>query len=175
MQWTSSSVWPRTPASTARSERNRLKRASKAERPAKRHTSSRSSSGRRARAGAASGASWPRRNGRKAKPTRASSSPRWRRPTAMLAPSTKMSTARAARWRIASRSASWTCSPTARRLGACAPISCGCGLLRWPMFSSRACAASLCRAPISPTRPVAPSAASCSRSVRSSPLGQPPN
>jgi hypothetical protein len=47
--------------------------------------------------------------------------------------------------------------------------SCGCGLPRWPMFCSTACAASLCRRPTWPMPPAAPSAASFSRSARSSP------
>ncbi len=47
-----------------------------------------------------------------------------------------------------------------------APISCACGSLRWPMYSSKACAGSPWGGAILPKPPAAPSAASCSRSVR---------
>ena len=60
--------------------------------------------------------------------------------------STKTSTARAARWRTASRNASSTSSPTAPRPPPCAPISCACGSPRWPMCCSKRCAASGCAA-----------------------------
>ena len=49
------------------------------------------------------------------------------------------------------------------------PTSSVCGLLRWRTFSSTACAVWPCRRPISLTPPAAPFAASCSRSVPSSP------
>ena len=58
--------------------------------------------------------------------------------------STRSSTARAARWRTASRSASSTSSPTAPRPPRCAPISCACGSPRWPMCCSARSAASAC-------------------------------
>src|SRR6266702_6107031 len=88
---------------------------------------------------------------------------------ATAAVSTKTSTARAARWRTASKSVRWTCSPTARPRGPCGPTSYGCGLPRWLMFCSTACAASPYKRPIWPTPPAAPSAASSSRLALSSP------
>jgi hypothetical protein len=46
---------------------------------------------------------------------------------------TKNCIARAATWKTASRNSSWGCSPIAPAAPPCAPINCGCGLLRWPM------------------------------------------
>ena len=54
------------------------------------------------------------------------------------ATSTRKSTAPAARWRTASRSASSISSPTAPRPKPCAPTSFACGSPRWPMCWSRA-------------------------------------
>ena len=99
--------------------------------------------GRRSTAGAAGAASSPRPSGRKARPIRASSSPR--SSAARLrapAPLREASTAPAARWRTASRNASSTSSPIAPRPPPCAPTSCGCGSPRWPMCCSAPCAAS---------------------------------
>ena len=74
---------------------------------------------------------------------------------------TRRSIAPAATWRTASRNARPTCSPTAPRPRPCAPISCGCGLLPSPMFSSAPCAASASSAR-SRHRPIAqPSGSDC--------------
>ena len=48
------------------------------------------------------------------------------------AASTKISIAPAARWKTASRNASSTCSPTARRRRPCRPTNCACGSRRSP-------------------------------------------
>ena len=66
-------------------------------------------------AGAASAASSARPSGPAARPIRASSSPRSSPPRPTRGISTRRSTAPAARWRTASRSASSTCSPIAPR------------------------------------------------------------
>ena len=110
-----------------------------------------------------------RRQGRvdaRARPIRASSSPRCGATRARPGISTRRSTAPAARWRTGSRSASSISTPTAPRPPRCAPTSCGCGSPRWPMCCSAPCAASACTTPTSPTPPAAPSASSCSRSAR---------
>jgi hypothetical protein len=75
-------------------------------------------------------------------------------------PSTRISTARAGRWRTASRSARAICSPTARRRPLCAPTSSGCGSRLLPMSSCARCAASHSPAPSSPRPPAAASASS---------------
>ncbi len=141
---------------------------SRADRPKNRRAASRTSPGRRARAGAASGGSWPRRNGPEAKPIRALSSLRWHARLTRPATSTRSSTAPAARWKTASRSASSTSMPTAPlfRPGAgsrpkpCAPTNCGCGSPRWPMCCCARCAASASSTPSLPAPHAAPSASS---------------
>jgi hypothetical protein len=64
----------------------------------------------------------------------ASSSPRCRAASTRPAIFTRRSIALAARWRTGSRNVSSTCSPTVLRPERCAPTSCACGLLRWPMY-----------------------------------------
>jgi len=93
--------------------------------------------------------------------TRASWLPRWRRTRSRRAGST----APAARWRTASRSASSTCSPTAQVLPPCAPTSPGSGWLPWPTCCSVRYAASALPIPASPRPSAAASASSCSRST----------
>jgi len=117
--------------------------------------------GRRSTAGRASAASSPRRNGRTAKPTRASSSLRSVVNRSTRGVFTKRSIAPAATWRTASRNARPICSPTAPRPRPCAPISCGCGLLPSPMFSSAPCAASPSSPRSSPKPTAQPSASNC--------------
>jgi hypothetical protein len=56
--------------------------------------------------------------------------------------------------------ASLTSSPTAPRPRRCAPTSCDCGSLRWPMYWSALCAASPCSIPSSPAPAAAQSASS---------------
>ena len=69
-----------------------------------------------------------------------------RRPSATAARiSTRRSTAPAATWRTASRSASSISLPIAPRPPPCGPTSCACGSPRWPMCCSAPCAASGCR------------------------------
>ena len=99
----------------------------------KRRAASRTLSGRRAKAGAASGGSSPRRNGPEVRPIRGLSSPRWHARSTRPATFTKSSTAPVARWKTASRSASSTFMPTVPPLIRCAPTSCACGSPRWPM------------------------------------------
>jgi Transposase DDE domain group 1 len=81
---------------------------------------------------------------RRAKPTRA--------------PSTRMSTAPAARSRTGSRSSSSICSPIARRQPPCGRTSCGYGSPPSLMCCSTRCAASACATPSSRPPPAAPSA-----------------
>jgi hypothetical protein len=76
------------------------------------------------------------------------------------------STAPAVTWKTASRNVSSICSPIALRRRRCAPTSCACGLLRWPMCCSARYAASPSSTPNSPKRPAARSASSSSRSAR---------
>ena len=92
--------------------------------------------------------------------TRASSSPRSPRSGSTARPSTRTSTAPAARWRTGSRSSSSTCSPTARRRPPCGPINSGSGSRPSPTSCSRRCAASACATPSSPPLPAARSASS---------------
>jgi Transposase DDE domain group 1 len=104
--------------------------------PADPHAASPTSAGPRATAGAAAGASSPRRRGCPAAapgvPIPASSSPRSSPTGRMPARSTRGCIAPAARWRTGSRSASSISSPTARAPLPCAPTSSGCGSPRWP-------------------------------------------
>ena len=125
-----------------------------------RRAATRTSAMRPSTAGRAGVASSPRRNGRKARPIRASSSPRSSAARRLHASSMKTSTAPAARWKTASRSARATCSPIAPPPPRCAPTSCACGLPRWPMCSSVLCAASVLPIPNLPRRTAAPSASS---------------
>jgi hypothetical protein len=108
----------------------------KAKRKAKRTASprvcSRTSSIALARAGVPHAASLARRNGRKARRTRASSSPTCIPHSATRASSTRPFTASAARWRTGSKSARASCLPTARRRRPCAPISSDCGWRHLP-------------------------------------------
>ena len=111
-------------------------RAGRGEEPAHRPSrsgASRASCGRRARAGAAAAGSSPRPSGPRARPIRASWSPRCGATPARPGISTRRSTAPAARWRTGSRSASSTSMRTAPRPPRCAPTSCACGSTRWPM------------------------------------------
>jgi Transposase DDE domain group 1 len=95
------------------------------------------------------------RNGPRARPIRALSSPRCRATSTNRAISTRRSTAPAARWRTASRNASSTSTPTAPRPRQCAPISCACSSPRWPMSWYARCAASASPPPNSPGPPAA--------------------
>ena len=122
-------------------------------------------------AGAASAESSPRRNGLAARPIPVLSLPRCRARSTTAGTSMRSSIAPAARWRTASKSASSTFSPTAPRPKRCAPISCGCGLRRWPMSWCVRCPTGQARGlkahgsplPIlsSPAPPAARSASSC--------------
>jgi hypothetical protein len=67
-----------------------------------------------------------------ARPTRASSSPRSAPAPGRPAASMRTSTARAARWKTASRNVNSTCLPTALRPPPCAPTSSVSGSLPWP-------------------------------------------
>ena len=92
-------------------------------RPARRPAASRTSATRRSTAGVARAGWWAKPSSwwtvpARPAPTRASSSPRSRPRLGPPRHSTKSSTARGARWRTASRSASSTCSPTVPRLRA---------------------------------------------------------
>ena len=107
-----------------------------------------------------SAASSPRPSGRRARPIRASSSPRSSAARRQRGSSTRTSTAPAATWRTASRNASSTSSPTAPRPRPCAPTSCACGSPRWPMCSICALRRIGLPKPPSPTPPAAPSASS---------------
>jgi len=124
---------PKTAGWSGRSRASWRRRKSRAKRPKNRRAASRTSLGRRARAGAASGGSSPRPNGPGVKPIRDLSSPHWRGRSTRPATSTKSSTALAARWKTASRNASSTFMPTAPPATRCAPTSCACGSPRWPM------------------------------------------
>src|SRR5215472_7441648 len=62
-----------------------------------------------------------------------------------------------AAWRTESRSVSWICSPIARQPRPCKPISCVCGLPRWPTCCSARCAVSAWHTASSPKRPAVPS------------------
>ena len=73
------------------------------------------------------------------------------------AASTKISIAPAARWKTASRNASSTCSPTARRRRPCRPTNCACGSRRWLTCCSASCAGSRSATPSLPMPPAAPS------------------
>src|SRR5439155_1653429 len=84
-------------------------------------------------ASAGSVAASPRRSGRKARPIRASSSPRSGAARRAHVSSMRTSTAPAATWRTGSRNASSIFMPTAPRLRPCGPISYACGSPRWPM------------------------------------------
>ena len=64
------------------------------------------------------------------------------------AASTKISIAPAARWKTASRNASSTCSPTARRRRPCRPTNCACGSRRWLTCCSASCAGSRSATPV---------------------------
>ena len=66
--------------------------------------------------------------------------------------STKISIAPAARWKTASRNASSTCSPTARRRRPCRPTNCACGSRRWLTCCSASCAGSRSATPSLPMR-----------------------
>jgi Transposase DDE domain group 1 len=103
------------------SRANSPKPPSRARKPASRPVASRTLPGRRATAGATSAASSPRRNGPRARPTHALSSPRWRARSTRPATSTRSSIAPAARWRTASRNASSTFMPIAPQPKPCAP------------------------------------------------------
>jgi hypothetical protein len=81
------------------------------------------------------------------------------------ATSTRRFIAPAARWRIASRNASSTSSPTGPPPRPCAPTSFACGSLQWPMSSSAPCAASASPTPNSPPPLAAPSVWRSSRSA----------
>jgi hypothetical protein len=103
------------------------------------------SSGERLRVGAASAVSLLRPSGRRAKPILGlSSPPSSDRSAGRHDTFTKKSTALAVRWRIASKSVSSISMPTVPRQQRCKPISCGCGLLRWPTSCSAPCGASDC-------------------------------
>ena len=104
--------------------------------------------------GAASGASSARPNGPRARPIRASLSPRCQPPRSTPDGCMSGSTVPVARWKIVSRNASWTCSPTAPRRPPCGPISCACGSPRSPTYCSVRCAASVWPSPSLP-EPVA--------------------
>ena len=114
----------------------------------------------RATAGAGSAGSSPRPSTCPRGRIRASSSPPCRPVRATLAPSTRTSTAPAARSRTGSRSSSSTSSPIARRRRPCAPISSACGSRRSPMWCSTPCGGSACGTRSSPPPPVAPSGSS---------------
>ena len=111
-------------------------------RRASRRACSRSSTTARGTAGRRAAAWWPRPSIWRKAPIRASSSPRCRPSRSADRSSTRRSTARAARWRTASRSASSISLPIAPRPRPCGPTSCGCGSPRWPMCCWRRCAAS---------------------------------
>jgi hypothetical protein len=132
----------------------------KAERKSRRRASppvvSKTSSGKRVQAGAASGGLSPRPNSPTTKPIRVSSSPRCRAPNVSPDISTKRFTALAAIWRTASRSANSICMPIAPQLVPCVPTNCGCGSHPWPMCSCVPCAASACRRLSSRRQPVGP-------------------
>ena len=117
--------------------------------------------GQRSTAGAITAASSARRRSPVARPIHASSSPRSNRARLAHNAFTRRSTAPAARWRTASRSASSICSLTAPRPPQCAPISSACGSRQWPTCCCAPCAASVSRTRSSPTRPAAPFASSC--------------
>jgi hypothetical protein len=134
--------------------------AAKSRRTGKRRATSRSSAGRRVRAGAASAASLPRRSSPATTPIRASSSPRSAAANASPNISTRSCTAPAARWRTASRNASSIFVPTAPRPPPCGPISCACGSPRWPTCCSAHCGGLACITPASTTQAAAPSASS---------------
>jgi Transposase DDE domain group 1 len=72
-------------------------------------------------------------------------------------PSTRTSTAPAARSRTGSRSSSSICSPIARRPPPCVRISCGCGSRPSPTSCSRRSGGSACATPRSRPPPAAPS------------------
>src|SRR5215472_484595 len=103
----------------------------------------RSSSGGRARAGAASAELLPKPSGRTATPTLAALSPRSNAPSANLAISMRKCTVRAAIWRIGSRSVSSIFMPIAPPQPPCGQTSCACGLPRWPMCCCALCVESV--------------------------------
>ena len=76
--------------------------------------------------------------------------PAWARKDRRPRASTKISIAPAARWKTASRNASSTCSPTARRRRPCRPANCACGSLRWLTCCSASCAGSRSATPSLP-------------------------
>ena len=82
------------------------------------------------------------------------------------APSTRISTAPAAKSRTGSRNSSSTCSPIAPAPPPCVPTSSACGSRPSPTSCSRRSGGSGCGSPSSPTRLAAPSASSCSKSAR---------
>ena len=103
-------------------------------RPASRRAASRTSCGRHATAGAAGAGSSPRPNGRKARPIRASSSPRSSRERDRGPPPLREALLRPRRDGEPHQGMpAATCSPTAPRPPPCAPTSCACGSPPWPM------------------------------------------
>ena len=112
----------------------------RAGRAASRRAITGTSLGERAPLGAARGGSSPKPSSPAARPIRASSSPRSSVPSSRPNTSTRNSTARAARWRTGSRSASSISMPIAPRRPRCEPTSCGCGSPRWPTCWSAPCA-----------------------------------
>ena len=86
----------------------------------------------------------------------------WSRPAGSTrVPSTRRSTAPAAKSKTGSRSSNSTCSPIAPRRRPCGPTSCGCGSRPSPTSCSTRCAGSACAIPSSRPPPAAPSASSC--------------
>src|SRR5215469_10678182 len=147
---------PRSAASSRPSKR-------KASVPASQRGGSRSSNGERARAGAASAGSSPKRSGRTATPILASLLLHSNVPSANRAAYMRAFIVLGATWRTGSRNASSISMPIAPRAPPCELTSCACGLPRWPTCCCAPCVASVWNKRILPTPPVAQSVSSCSR------------